>query len=242
MVADRIDDVDIKQEPDDDAVAVNRRSGTDALLGDARRGRHDDAMLTGSGRQMRKIMKALSRREGIDVYDSDEEAKNPYALDESDDEDLDVLHPERAILEAREERARAERAAREAASAGATPPPADGDASNKRKGDAGAPDAKRARVGDSRAGSPSSTHSRSGSPGRSSSPPRSLSPLETEIAQLIERGTVTSTADLVQHFRARLKQDSGLKEQLSAAVKRIALMDKKTNTLKLKEAFSHVAT
>ena len=185
MVADRIDDVDIKQEPDDDAVAVNRRSGTDALLGDARHGRHDDAMLTGSGRQMRKIMKALSRREGIDVYDSDEEAKNPYALDESDDEDLDVLH---------------------------------------------------------RAGSPSSTHSRSGSPGRSSSPPRSLSPLETEIAQLIERGTVTSTADLVQHFRARLKQDSGLKEQLSAAVKRIALMDKKTNTLKLKEAFSHVAT
>ena len=224
MVADRLDDgddVQIKMEPDD-AIAVNRRSGADNLLGSAQYGRHDDAMLTGSGRQMRRIMKALSRREGLDTYDSDEEAKNPYASDDDsddNDDDLDVLHPERAILEAREEKARREREAKEQASTPrAASPEADGGV--KRKNDtASRPDAKKARVD---------------SPPRSASPVRS--PLEAEIVQLISSGQVATTSDLVQHFRARLKQDLSLKEQLSAAVKRIAYMDKKENKLKLKES------
>ena len=75
-----------------------------------------------------------------------------------------------------------------------------------------------------------------GSP-RSSSPPRTLSPLEAEIAQLIREGRIGNTADLVQHFRQRLKQDATLKETLSAAVKKIAYMDKKNNRLKLKDGF-----
>lgn len=224
MVADRLDDgddVQIKMEPDD-AIAVNRRSGADNLLGSAQYGRHDDAMLTGSGRQMRRIMKALSRREGLDTYDSDEEAKNPYASDsdsDADDDDLGVLHPERAILEAREEKARREREAKEQTSSPRAASP-EADSGVKRKSDtASRPDAKKARVD---------------SPPRSTSPSRS--PLEAEIVQLISSGRVTTTSDLVQHFRARLKQDLSLKEQLSAAVKRIAYMDKKENKLKLKES------
>ncbi|KAL4402404.1 RNA polymerase II general transcription initiation factor protein [Malassezia pachydermatis] len=254
MVADHVDDMAIKQEPDDDAaydaVAVNRRSGAaDPLYGSAATyDRHDDAMLTGSGRQMRKIMKALSRREGLDMYDSDEEAKNPYASDESDDnEDLDVLHPERAILAAREEKARAERMAAAAAAAAATATPTsappsgthtpDPDASLKRKNELlrpGPDEPKKKLRTDSRASSPGA----GGTPGRASSPPRPLSPLESEIAHLLSNGVVASTSDLVQHFRARLKQDATLKEQLSAAVKRIAYMDKKDNKLKLKEAYA----
>ena len=75
---------------------------------------------------------------------------------------------------------------------------------------------------------------RSTAPKTSASPVRS--PLEAEIVQLISSGQVATTSDLVQHFRARLKQDLSLKEQLSAAVKRIAYMDKKENKLKLKES------
>lgn len=236
MVADRVDDdVRIKREPDehDDMIAVNRRSGGDALLSDAAYGRHDDAMLTGSGRQMRKIMKALSRREGLDMYDSDEEAKNPYASDESDDEDLDVLHPERAILAAREEKARQERLAKEAHAGPSTTSP-EPDSGVKRKNDMPSRSddgLKRPRT-ESRASSPGT-----GAAGRSGSPPRPLTPLEAELVQLISEGRITNTADLVQHFRARLKQGgAALKEELSAAVKRIAYMDKKENRLKLKDA------
>ena len=61
--------------------------------------------------------------------------------------------------------------------------------------------------------------------------------LEAELAQLVRDGTVRSTAELVQHFRQRPKADASLKEQLSAAVKKIAYMDKKSNRLKLKEGF-----
>lgn len=230
MVADHVDDeVTIKRDPDevDDAMMINRRSGADDVLGGTVHGRHDDAQLTGTGRQMRKIMKALSRREGNDVYDSDEDAKNPYASDESDDEqDLDVLHPERAILEAREERARQERLAREAQGpppAPETPRAATPDDSLKRKSEVRRDDTpKRARLGEK---------------ARGSSPARTLSPLEAELAQLVRDGTVRSTAELVQHFRQRLKADASLKEQLSAAVKKIAYMDKKSNRLKLKEGF-----
>ncbi|KAI3623017.1 TFG1 [Malassezia furfur] len=230
MVADHVDDeVTIKRDPDevDDAMMINRRSGADDVLGGTVHGRHDDAQLTGTGRQMRKIMKALSRREGNDVYDSDEDAKNPYASDESDDEqDLDVLHPERAILEAREERARQERLAREAQApppAPETPRAATPDDSLKRKSEVRRDDTpKRAKLGEK---------------ARGSSPARTLSPLEAELAQLVRDGTVRSTAELVQHFRQRLKADASLKEQLSAAVKKIAYMDKKSNRLKLKEGF-----
>lgn len=237
MVADHLDDVRVKQEDEyDDAAAINRRSGGSGLFGQQGFRRHDDAVLTGSGRQMRKIMKALSRREGLDMYDSDEEAKNPYASDESDgDEDLDVLHPERAILAAREEKARQERLAKEAngsqGSQNGTPEPEMG---IKRKNEQMRnDDAKKRLRTDSTASS-----SRAQSPGRSGSPPRPLTPIEAEVAKLISDGTVSSTAGLVQHFRARLKQDPLLKEQLSSAVKRMAYMDKKDNKLKLKEAFA----
>ena len=234
MVADRLDDAHVKREPDelDDAVAVNRRSGADNLLGSSEYGRHDDAMLTGSGRQMRKIMKALSRREGLDTYDSDEEAKNPYASEESDesDEELTVLHPERALLAAREQKARLEKT--KESSAASTPPTRSEtpelESGVKRKNET-------ARLDDAK--KKARTESWSTSPVRSGSPSaRSLSPLETEIVKLISSGRVASTSDLVQHFRARLKQDLSLKEQLSSAVKRIAYMDKKENKLKLKES------
>lgn len=51
----------------------------------AGRGSKEDDILTGSGRQMKKIMKALGRREGNEAYESDEE-KNPYATDVSTNE------------------------------------------------------------------------------------------------------------------------------------------------------------
>ncbi|WFD41396.1 transcription factor IIF subunit tfg1 [Malassezia psittaci] len=240
MVADHVDDdVQIKREPDemDDAVMVNRRSGADGLM-ENNRGIHDNALLTSSGRQMRNIMKALSRREGNDIYDSDEEAKNPYASDESEDEEnLDVLHPERAIMEAREERAKQERLAKESAAQTATAsvpssprsesaamPIQSGEESLKRKGESKKDSTqKRAKTNESSS--------------RASSPGRSMSPLESEIAQLIRDGKVQGTAALVQHFRQRLKNDPSLKEQLSLAVKKIAYMDKKSNQLKLKEGF-----
>lgn len=245
MLADRIDDDEIKPDPDaDDMHAINRRSAADQLFGGrSYSDRHDDAMLTGSGRQMRKIMKALSHREGNDLYDSDEEAKNPYALEESDDdEDLDVLHPERAILRAREERARLERLAREnapienpaatAAEAQATPERGaspDDPSGTKRKSDP------------RREGSSKRVRTQSGSPSespRSASPcARTLSPLESEICALIRSGQISSTGSLVQHFRQRLKADAALKEELSAAVKRVAYMDKRANVLRLKDGF-----
>lgn len=51
--------------------------------GRGRRGRREDDQLTGSGKQMRKIMRALGRREGNDAYDDDEEERNPYASEVS---------------------------------------------------------------------------------------------------------------------------------------------------------------
>lgn len=239
MVADRVDDdVQIKREPDelDDAVMINRRSGADNVLGgSSEHGRHDDALLTGTGRQMRKIMKALSRREGNDVYDSDEEAKNPYASDESDDEqELDVLHPERAILEAREERAKQERLAKESAAATEPPPPPPAEASRTRSK---SPDESLKRKSEPKKEDMQKRQKLGEASSRGSSPGRSMSPLEAEIAQLVRDGKVRSTAELVQHFRQRLKADPALKEQLSAAVKKIAYMDKKSNRLKLKDGF-----
>ncbi|PKI84224.1 hypothetical protein MVES_001542 [Malassezia vespertilionis] len=217
MVADHIDEdnTQIKPDPDEDVdmAAVNRRSGADDLFGDTLQyGRHDDAVLTGTGRQMRKIMKALSQRDGNDVYDSDEEAKNPYASESEEEEQLDVLHPERAILEAREARAREEKQARESTDPHSTPdissvrsqsPEGSG---MKRKSDVQKRDVhdanKRAKL-----------HSPNSS--RGGSPPRSLTPLETEIIELIRQGKTVGTADLVQHFRQRLKQEPSLKEQLT---------------------------
>ncbi|WFD33476.1 transcription factor IIF subunit tfg1 [Malassezia cuniculi] len=249
MLADRIEDDDIKPDPDaDDLRAINRRSAADQLYGGrSYSDRHDDTMLTGTGRQMRKIMKALSHREGNDIYDSDEEAKNPYAFEESDDdEDLDVLHPERAILKAREERARLERLAKEnapvenpatsVADIRMSPERADSPddvSGTKRKGDPRREGSvKRARVRSDSSGSTPAGSPRSGSPSA-----RTLSPLESEICGLIRSGKISSTSSLVQHFRQRLKADASLKEQLSAAVKRVAYMDKAANALRLKDGF-----
>ena len=249
MLADRIGDEDIKPDPDaDDMNAINRRIAADGLFGGGSYSdRHDDTMLTGTGRQMRKIMKALSHREGNDIYDSDEEAKNPYALEESDDDDdLDVLHPERAIMQAREERARLERIAREnapvenpattAAEVQASPERAESPedpSGTKRKGEVRREGSvKRARVRSDSHGSTPAGSPRSASPGA-----RTLSPLESEICSLIRSGQISNTSSLVQHFRQRLKSDASLKEQLSAAVKRVAYMDKKANALRLKDGF-----
>lgn len=80
----------------------------------SRRNREDD-QLTGTGRQMKKIMKALSRREGgLEDYDSDEDV-NPYASEESDDEEVAMANPEEALRRALEEK---EREAKEAAKSG----------------------------------------------------------------------------------------------------------------------------
>ncbi|CAO1634934.1 unnamed protein product [Sympodiomycopsis kandeliae] len=72
--------------------------------------RKEDDQLTGSGRQMKKIMKALSRREGGEEYDSDEEV-NPYASEESDEEEIAMKNPEEALRKALEEKEREEKEA-----------------------------------------------------------------------------------------------------------------------------------
>lgn len=79
--------------------------------------RGEDDVLTGSGKQMKKIMKALARREGNDVYDDDDEDRNPYGSDDSSDggEDSIMANPEEALRRVREER---EREAKEAARRG----------------------------------------------------------------------------------------------------------------------------
>lgn len=90
----------------------------DDLFGDegsrrGRRGREDD-QLTGSGRQMKKIMTALAKREGglFEEYESDDEV-NPYASEEEDDEEEPAIaNPEEAMRRAREEKEREEKEAR----------------------------------------------------------------------------------------------------------------------------------
>jgi transcription initiation factor TFIIF subunit alpha len=79
--------------------------------------RGEDDVLTGSGKQMKKIMKALARREGNDVYDDDDEDRNPYGSDDSSDgvEDSVMANPEEALRKVREEK---EREAKEAARKG----------------------------------------------------------------------------------------------------------------------------
>ncbi len=72
----------------------------------------EDQMLTGTGKQMMKIMRALAKREGNEVYEKDDDGRNPYATDESDeDEESYVANPEKAIQLAREERERKEKEA-----------------------------------------------------------------------------------------------------------------------------------
>lgn len=51
--------------------------------GRGRKGRREDDQLTGSGKQMRKIMRALGRREGNEAYDEDDEDRDPYASEVS---------------------------------------------------------------------------------------------------------------------------------------------------------------
>lgn len=82
--------------------------------GRSRNRRGEDDALTGSGKQMKKIMKALARREGNDVYDDDDEDRNPYGSDDSSDggEDSVMANPEEALRRVREEK---EREAKEAA-------------------------------------------------------------------------------------------------------------------------------
>lgn len=114
---------------DDDDGSGNRRAGgveddDDAPQGDLWGGesssrRREDDQLTGSGRQMKKIMKALSRREGgIEEYDSDEEV-NPYASEESDDEEVAMANPEEALRRALEEKEREEKEAAKSGNASA---------------------------------------------------------------------------------------------------------------------------
>ena len=308
----------------------------------------EDQMLTGSGKQMMKIMRALAKREGNEAYEKDDDGRNPYATDESeeDEEESYVANPEKAIQLAREERDKKEKEAAKnkgkstpgTASGSNTPtdraekkpvtlvsnssssqpqqrpgaghaslaqratsptrgaskigskqvsrssspslarsvspgraesPPAGSDsAANagsgssglKRRADspatptssgavgagAGAsahrPEAKRVKTASSgsRAGSPggsppgSKPGSRAGSPGAPRVPANAV---EAEIIQLIREGKIANTSELVQHFRKRLKSEPHIKDQLSAAVRKVAVMDKATNRLKLKDGF-----
>ncbi|PWN35403.1 uncharacterized protein FA14DRAFT_41092 [Meira miltonrushii] len=86
----------------------------DDLFDDPTRpGKGENDVLTGSGQQMKKIMKALARREGNDIYDENDEDRNPYLSDDSDGgEETVMANPEEALRRVREEK---EREAREAA-------------------------------------------------------------------------------------------------------------------------------
>ncbi|SAM82754.1 related to TFG1-TFIIF subunit (transcription initiation factor) [Ustilago bromivora] len=301
----------------------------------------EDQMLTGSGKQMMKIMRALAKRDGNEAYEKDDDGRNPYASDDSDeDEESYVANPEKAIQLAREEREQKEKEAAKnkgkstpgtasgsntptdrveqkpatvvvvgvvvgggssqtqqrpgaghaslaqratsptrgaskigskpvsrasSPGGGDSPPLASGGGSEGIAGSAGSglkrradspgagsaagskggnrPDAKRVKTGStgSRAGSPSGSSppgskaaSRAGSPGVARVPANAV---EAEIIQLIREGKVANTSELVQHFRKRLKSEPHIKDQLSAAVRKVAVMDKATNRLKLKDGF-----
>lgn len=103
------DDKEEEDEEVDDLFDDNR--------GRSRNRRGEDDFLTGSGKQMKKIMKALSRREGNDAYEDDDEDRNPYVSEDSSDEGQDTVmaNPEEALRRVREER---EREAKEAAKSG----------------------------------------------------------------------------------------------------------------------------
>lgn len=308
----------------------------------------EDQLLTGSGKQMMKIMRALAKREGNEAYDKDDDGRNPYATEESDEEEEEsyVANPEKAIQLAREEREKKEKEAAKNNKPSATPGRASGsntptDRAEKRPvppsaigqaqrpgaghaslaqratsptrsaskigskqasrssspalarsvsptgraesppfaasldavgsssssglkrradspvmsasmaamaaGSAGSsslPEAKRVKTAStgsgSRAGSPSGSPpgskpaSRAGSPG---APRLAANAVEAEIIQLIRDGKIANTSELVQHFRKRLKSEPHIKDQLSAAVRKVAVMDKATNRLKLKDGF-----
>lgn len=302
----------------------------------------EDQILTGSGKQMMKIMRALAKRDGNEAYEKDDDGRNPYATDESDDEEEEtyVANPEKAIQLAREEREKKEKEAaknnkgkvgsapgtgnvsgsntpsdraekkpvnpastsqpqpqaqaqrpgaghanlaqratsptRGASKIGSKqvsrssspslarsvspgraespPPPTDASTAGvKRRADSpgsstpGAssgvkPEAKRIKTNSnssragSRSGSPTASKpaSRAGSPGAPRVPANAV---EAEIIQLIRDGKIANTSELVQHFRKRLKSEPHIKDQLSAAVRKVAVMDKATNRLKLKDGF-----
>ncbi|PWN24418.1 hypothetical protein BDZ90DRAFT_234975 [Jaminaea rosea] len=127
-----------EEEEDDDLFGSASQSGS----AQQPRGRRRDDQLTGSGRQMKKIMRALARREGQDVdglYDSDDDddggdlldidgtrrgrGANPYAEDDEDGDDDEeepaLANPEEAIRRAMEEkREREAREAKDAATSG----------------------------------------------------------------------------------------------------------------------------
>ncbi|PWZ00151.1 hypothetical protein BCV70DRAFT_217165 [Testicularia cyperi] len=357
--ADAVDDEEAKELEERlkrEMARANNVGDNEEGAGDESADEEDDQVLTGSGKQMMKIMRALAKREGNEAYERDDDARNPYATDESEDEDEEesyVANPEKAIQLAREERERKEREAAKnkakpdtanasgsntptgrhekkpvalaGSQAGSAPslvqaavasqsqqqsqrpgaghvslaqratsptrgaskigskqvsrssspslasgvspgraesPPADGVAGVKRRADShtggssssapgsggvaaglGArPDAKRVKTasGASRAGSPggsppgSKPASRAGSPGAPRMPANAV---EAEIIQLIRDGKIANTSELVQHFRKRLKSEPQIKDQLSAAVRKVAIMDKATNRLKLKDGF-----
>ncbi|CEH19193.1 Transcription initiation factor IIF, large subunit (RAP74), partial [Ceraceosorus bombacis] len=75
-----------------------------------RPGSRRDDMLTGSDNQMNRIVKALARNMGNEAY---EEEDNPYLSDESDESDLAVANPEKALQEVREEREKREKEEKE---------------------------------------------------------------------------------------------------------------------------------
>ncbi|SPO26681.1 related to TFG1 - TFIIF subunit (transcription initiation factor), 105 kD [Ustilago trichophora] len=314
----------------------------------------ENQILTGSGKQMMKIMRALAKREGNEAYEKDDDGRNPYATDDSDEDEEEsyVANPEKAIQLAREEREKKEKeAAKTKGKSSTTPgtgsgsntptdrvekkpvilggvqtqqqqpqqsrpgaghaslaqratsptrgaskigskqvsrssspslarsvspgraesPPVSSETSTsggnggssglKRRADSPATpatptsssspatasanraEAKRAKTGttSSRAASPGTSSppaskrgSRAGSP---TAPRTPANAVEAEIIQLIRDGKIANTSELVQHFRKRLKSEPHIKDQLSAAVRKVAVMDKSTNRLKLKDGF-----
>ncbi|EPQ25920.1 uncharacterized protein PFL1_06594 [Pseudozyma flocculosa PF-1] len=179
----------------------------------------DNKMLTGSGEQMRKLVRALARKDGNEVYDRDEEERNPYASDDSDDDDDEtyVANPEKALQIAREEREKREREA----------------AKNNKLAKSGTATAT--------PGTPSGSQTPTGRaekrPQAAAGPRVPANAVEAEIIQLVREGKIANTSELVHHFRKRLKTEPQIKELLSAAVRKVAVMDKATNKLKLKDGF-----
>ncbi|KDN38643.1 Rap30/74 interaction domain-containing protein [Tilletiaria anomala UBC 951] len=133
----------------------------------------EDRTLTGTGKQMKKIMKALGKREGNEAYESDEE--NPYASDESEDEDLAVTNPEKALEEAREERLRREKEGIKEGGEAVTDSQAPSKPSSRHESRSGTPIAKlETKSRSSRAESPAAV--RATSPGGTAHPSRQVSP------------------------------------------------------------------
>lgn len=74
-------------------------------------GHRENDQINGTEKQMSKLMKAFGQHQGGgEEYESDEE-ENPYASDDSEDEEIAMTNPEEALRKAKEEKEREEKEA-----------------------------------------------------------------------------------------------------------------------------------